>query len=259
MWRRYILAGILIIFSLVMGLGDSDARSKKAAFFGRTIFFPLVSSIKTIEFNAELQTENFVLRSSLTETTLENIALQNQLKELIDVSSIRFSTESAKFELAEVIGYSGAFYQRNLIVNKGRIHGIMSGSAVISGGGIVGKVISVSDTYSIILPFSNPNFQLPVMDTRTGVQGILQSDVSGTISMNLVKLGSEIASGDTVVTSNLSRLFPKGYPVGVVNRTRETRDNLFISAEINPFTLVENLEHVFILMEKNHETEERNN
>lgn len=239
-----------------MMLGSTDARITKASFFGRTIFFPLVSSIKTIETNSDLQQENFILRSSLTQTTLQNIALQNEIKELCDVTSIGFSTQNAKFELAEVIGYSGVFYQRNLIVNKGRIHGIMSGSAVISGGGIVGKVISVSDTYSIILPFSNPSFQLPVMDTRTGVQGILQSDISGTISMNLVKLGSEIAGGDTIVTSNLSRLFPKGYPVGVVSRTRETSDNLFISAEINPFTLVENLEHVFILIARNHERKE---
>ncbi len=256
MLRRYLSAAVLILFTFIMILGDSDARTKKAAFFGRTIFFPLVSSIRSIETNSDLQKENFSLRSSLTETTLQNIELQNQMKELVDVTSIHFTTDCAKFEIAEVIGYSGAFYQRNLIVNKGRIHGIRARSAVISGSGIVGKVISVSDTYSIILPFSNPNFQLPVMNTRTGVQGILQSDVSGSISMNLIKLGSEIAAGDTVVTSNLSRLFPKGYPVGVVNRTRETTDNLFISAEINPFTLVENLEHVFILMERPHETEE---
>jgi rod shape-determining protein MreC len=88
------------------------------------------------------------------------------------------------------------------------------------------------------------------MDLRTGVQGILQSDIAGTISMNMVKLGSEIASGDTLVTSNLSRLYPKGFPVGTISRIKESADNLFMSAEIVPFTLVENLEHVFILKER---------
>ncbi len=67
------------------------------------------------------------------------------------------------------------------------------------------------------------------------------------IAINSIPLDSDIAVGDTIVTSNLSRLFPKSYPVGTIKRIRESQDNLFISADINPFTLVENLEHIFIL------------
>jgi len=85
------------------------------------------------------------------------------------------------------------------------------------------------------------------MDRNTNVQGVLQSDLFGNVYMNMIKLGSQISIGDTVVTSNLSRLFPKGYPVGKISRIKESQDNLFLSAQIVPFTLVENLEHVFIL------------
>jgi len=233
-----------------MLIGDNDLRAAKASFFGKTIFFPFVSSLKTIESNRKLSEDNFILRSRLTESTLQNLSLQNQLREYTGVATISFNTEDTEFELAEVIGYSGQFQERNLIVNKGKAYNIVPGSAVISGNGIVGKIISVTDTYSIILPFSNPRFQVPVMVSRTGVQGILQSDVAGIISMNMVKLGSEIATGDTIVSSNLSRLFPKGYPVGTISRIKESTDNLFLSAEISPFTLVENLEHVFILKQR---------
>jgi rod shape-determining protein MreC len=239
-----------MLFSIVMLIGDEDLRSRKAAFFGKSIFFPFVSSLKTIENNRKLSEENFILRSRLTESTLQNLALQNELKEYSGVAAISFDIADVDFLLAEVIGYSGQFQERNLIVNKGKKDGIAAGSAVISGNGIVGKIVSVTQTYSIILPFSNPRFQVPVMDLRTGVQGILQSDIAGTISMNMVKLGSEIASGDTLVTSNLSRLYPKGFPVGTISRIKESADNLFMSAEIVPFTLVENLEHVFILKER---------
>lgn len=238
------------MLSIAMLIGGEGARSAKAAFFGKSIFFPFVSSLKTIENNRRLSEENFLLRTRLTESTLQNLALTNELKEYTGVASIGFETFGREFELAEVIGYSGQFQERNLIVNKGKIHNIAAGSAVISGNGIVGKIVTVTETYSIILPFSNPRFQVPVMDLRTSVQGILQSDIAGTISMNMVKLGSEIAAGDTIVTSNLSRLFPKGYPVGTISRIRESSDNLFMSAEISPYTLVENLEHVFILKER---------
>ncbi|NLN85480.1 MAG: rod shape-determining protein MreC, partial [Candidatus Cloacimonetes bacterium] len=69
-------------------------------------------------------------------------------------------------------------------------------------------------------------------------------------NMNMIRLGSQISAGDTIVTSNLSTLYPKGYPVGKVSRIRDSQDQLFISAEIEPFTQVENLEHVFILKER---------
>jgi rod shape-determining protein MreC len=88
------------------------------------------------------------------------------------------------------------------------------------------------------------------MNRHSSVQGILQADIGGKVSMNMIRLGSEIAVGDTIVTSNLSRLFPKGYPVGTVRRIKESQDNLFISAEVAPFTLIENLEHVFIIRQR---------
>lgn len=250
MYKAYILPAVLILVSILLIMGREETRIARAGFFGRTLFFPLVHSLKAIESNAGLKQENFTLRTRLTECTLQNLALQNELKEYLGAMSITFDTGSVDFELAEVIGFTGQFSERNLMVNRGSIHGVANGSAVISGNGIVGKIISVTDTYSIILPFSNPRFQLPVMDLRTSVQGILQANIGGTISMNMVKLGSEISAGDTIVTSNLSRLYPKGYPVGTIERIKESGDNLFISAEISPFTLVENLEHVFILKKR---------
>ena len=250
MLKRHITPILLVIISIAMLIGNEESRIGKASFFGKTIFFPFVHSLRAIEVNNALRQENFTLRCQLTETTLQNIALKNSLKEYMGAMSISFDTGAVDFELAEVIGFSGQFEERNLIVDKGKMHGIVPGSAVISGNGIVGKIISVTDTYSVILPFSNPRFQIPVMDIRTSVQGILQSDISGTISMNMVKLGSEIVAGDTIVTSNLSRLYPKGYPVGMISRIKESDDNLFISAEISPFTLVENLEHLFILKKR---------
>jgi len=65
--------------------------------------------------------------------------------------------------------------------------------------------------------------------------------------MNMIKIGSQISVGDTIVTSNLSDFYPKSYPVGIVSRIHESQDYLFISAEIRPFTQIENLEHIFII------------
>lgn len=247
MLKTYLVPGILLILALTMVIGSAESRSAKARWFGNTVFFPYTQSLRSIENNRRLTRELNKVQRELAAVKLNNLKLQNDLQLLQNSAAIGFETGREDFVVGEVIGYSGEFQQRNLLVNAGRSSGIRINSPVISSGGIVGKVVSVTPTYSVILPFSNPQFQLPVMNKGAGVQGILNSDISGTVSMNMIKLGSAISVGDTIVCSNLSRLFPKGFPVGKVSRLKESQDNLFISAEIAPFTIVENLEHVFIL------------
>ncbi len=233
-----------------MLLGSGEARSTKAGWLGNTLFFPIIHSLQAIRSNSELKQEVFSLREKLTQANLQNLNLVNELRQYNEALAIKFDTGNVEFEMAEVIGFSGQYQERNLIVDRGLGSGIKIGYPVISATGIVGKIILVNADHSVILPFSNPRFQVPVMDARTSVQGILESNIGGTTSMNIIKLGSDIAVGDTIVTSNLSRLYPKSYPVGTVKRIRESQDNLFISADITPFTLVENLEHVFILKKR---------
>ncbi len=245
--KRFILPLSLALLSLILMLGSTESRIKRAAWLGHTVFLPFTRSVIAIKSNRVLKAEVGQLRRDLTISQLQKLQLQNALKESNPQRSIGFAIGNAEFEIAEVIGYSGQFHQRNLLVSKGLADGIRIDSPVISAQGIVGKVVTVSTNHSVILPLSNPQFQVPVMDQATSVQGILQSDLSGILNMNMIRLGSEISAGDTIVTSNLSTLYPKGYPVGTVARIRESQDYLFISAEIRPFTQVENLEHVFIL------------
>jgi len=250
LWRRYLLPLILMIFSIVMMLGSSEERQGKAAWFGRTLLFPLSHSLRWVQTNSGLRAQINDLQVKVVDYNLKNLELQNRLRMYYFTEEVKLEGDYTDFEIAEVIGYAGQFHERSLIVSKGKKSGIKPDDAVISALGIIGKVVQVSDTYAIVLPYSNPQFQLPVMTLSSSVQGILQAGISGKVLMNLIRLGSEIAVGDTIVASNLSRLFPKGYPIGRISRIKESQDNLFISAELSPFTLVENLEYVFIIKKR---------
>ncbi len=250
MLKRYLVPVVFVLFAVLMLLGTSESRQRKAAWFGRTVLIPYVGSVRSIQSVRSLKAEVYTLQSEITRHQLHNLELTNRLKEYTEAQSISFAHEKSRIVLAELIGYAGAFHERNLIINKGKGSQIKANDPVISPHGIIGKIVLVSDTYSVVLPLNNPQFQLPVMDKATSVQGILQSDISGKVRMNLIRLGSQISVGDTIVTSNLSRLFPKGYPVGRIERIQESQDNLFISAEITPFAQIENLEHVFVLDRK---------
>lgn len=247
MYKRFIVPAVLFIIALVLFSGNGEIRSTKAQWLSGTIFLPFVKTIQAYVTNQQLKQDNFKLQNKLALQVLENIELKNNLKALQTTANIRFELGGTPFTLAEVIGFSGQFHDRNLIINKGSKDGIELDSPVVSAEGIIGKVIIVNRNNSIILPLTHSQFQLAVMDKSTNVQGMLKSDLLGETTMNLIKLGSQISIGDTIVTSNLSRLFPKGYPVGKIIRIKESQDNLFLSAQIAPFALVENLEHVFVL------------
>jgi rod shape-determining protein MreC len=246
-FKRYLIPGIFLIIALVLFAGSGASRTAKAQWLSQTAFLPFSKSLQYYFTVQQLRQENFILQNKVTRQALENLNLQNQLKALQSTHIFSYELHGTPFIMAEVVGYSGQFNDRNLIINKGSRDGIEQDSPVVYADGIIGKIIVVNGNNSIILPLTHSQFQLAVMDKSTNVQGVLQSDLQGVTSMNLIKLGSQISIGDTIVTSNLSRLFPKGYPVGKISRIKESQDNLFLSAQIAPFTLVENLEHVFIL------------
>ncbi len=52
---------------------------------------------------------------------------------------------------------------------------------------------------------------------------------------------------DTVITSNISTVFPKGIPVGRIKRFLDLPGNVYVIAEIDLFTKIENLEQVMIM------------
>ena len=247
MYKHYISPGIFLIVALVLFAGNSTTRINKAQWLSQTIFLPFSKTIEYITSLEKLNKENYRLQTNLTTKALENLYLTNQLKAMHSNQTFQFGLSDVPFTMAEVVGYSGQFHDRNLIINKGSADGVQIDSPVVSSEGIIGKTVVVNRNNSIILPLTHSQFQLAVMDKSTNVQGILQSDLSGKTSMNLIKLGSQVSIGDTIVTSNLSRLFPKGYPVGKISKIKESQDNLFLSAQIEAFTLVENLELVFIL------------
>ncbi len=246
-YKRYLTPGILIIIALALFAGGTLARSEKAQWLSQTLLLPFSRTLQSHYTIQKLRAQNYQLENKLSAKALENLFLKNQLRAMQSSRNFSFELRGVPYVMAEVAGYSGQFHDRNLIISKGYGDGIEPDSPVVSADGIIGKTIIVNLHNSIILPLNHSQFQLAVMDKSTNVQGVLQTDFQGNTSMNLIKLGSQVSIGDTIITSNLSRLFPKGYPVGKIKRIKESQDNLFLSAEIIPFTLVENLEHVFIL------------
>jgi len=242
-------------------MGSNDDRLKKAQFLSKTIYFPLVNSIQKFNSLFDLKEKNQILSEKLSEHTIKITELENKLVE-IENAKIYYDTGNYSHLLADVIGFKGEFRDRCLILNKGKKNKIKLNYPVISNDGIVGKVISVSRNYSIVLPLDNSRFRLGVMSKRNHLQGIMKSDIIGNSYMTLIKPGSDIKVGDLIVTSQISSVFPKGFPVGKVTKLIENPTDVFMSAKIKIFTNPSELDQAVVLFyekDESYEEELKNN
>lgn len=244
--KKNFLFFFYFILSLFLIIGGNEARQTKANFLSKTAFSPFINSVNYFRSLFEIKQKNQMLAAQLALQTQKIANLENTIQE-INNSKIVYDEENYSFVLADIVGFSGLFLERNLIVNKGLVNDVLVNSPVVSNKGVVGKVISASLNYSIILPLNNPLFKLSVMCKRSKLQGIMETDIYGNSYVNLIKLGSNIAVGDTIITSNVSPIFPKGYPVGIVTQLKESPDQVYMNAKLNTFVNPASLDQVIIL------------
>lgn len=117
-----------------------------------------------------------------------------------------------------------------ITLDKGSRNGVREGMGIISPDGIVGMVTHVSKNYSLALSMLNKKFRVSAKllhNQNVGTMGWDGQKPTQGILMYIPQT-SEIAIGDTVVSSGYSTLFPENFFIGTVSGfdTRE-QDGFF--------------------------------
>jgi rod shape-determining protein MreC len=139
-----------------------------------------------------------------------------------------------QFISARVINNSVNKINNYLTLNKGRKHGVKPDQGIVSQGGIVGVVTSVSESYA---------YGFSVLNGRWGPSGKLKnSDFFGPIEwdgddyqmVNLkeIPFHVELAEGDTIVTSGYSTYFPEGLMIGTIHSFDQPEGGSFYKIRI---------------------------
>lgn len=188
------------------------------------------------EINEELQLRNARLES-------EVISLRQQLgryAELHYADTMSTVTELRDYDfiIASVINNSISRPYNYITINKGSLDGIKPEMGVVDQNGVVGIVNIVGDRNSRVISLLNPNFRLSckvkgneafgslVWDGKTYEEAILEELPRHTV----------YNTGDTVVTSGYSAVFPEGIPVGIVCGNEKTMDDNFFTLRIKLLT-----------------------
>lgn len=197
---------------------------------------------------------------SLAETnealTAENAFILQQLQLLqVKPDSINFALDSTlqanfKFRGARVIGASLRFSQNYLTLNKGSKDGIKPGMGIFNPQGIVGRVKSVSENYSVAFSLLNTAQMISSKIKSIDVFGSVQWDGknSGEARLLFVPRHVKAQEGDTVVTSGFNAVFPEGILIGVISKIApDTKDPNYLDLTVKLSTDFSKVSYVYLV------------
>lgn len=181
-------------------------------------------------------------RTRLAELEVENRHLSDllELREVLAMQAVA----------ARVIGADATEQSSTLILSEGSNDGLRRDMPVISTEGVVGKLIAVAPNASRVLLINDHDSGLDAFDQRSRARGIIAGLLNGELTMKYVDRTEDVKPGDSVVTSGMDGIFPRGLLVGQITRVSQEGPGLFLNVDIRPAADFRKLEHVLILTQK---------
>lgn len=186
-----------------------------------------------------LKLENHYLRSELS--TADRVKLLNTFRE----------QTPSKTLVARAIGNGTGTNSKTIFVDRGTTAGVENGMAVITPDGIVGKVVSVYPTASLVMLMTDPSFAAGVVSQKNHVHGTLKGLGGPKCRVDYVQNEEKVDSGEWFYTSGDDGIFPRGFPAGQVASVQNGRTSKQIV--VTPSGWTGGLDEVLIVVEGVHQ------
>jgi rod shape-determining protein MreC len=187
---------------------------------GNDSFFADMDTLKSE--NEDLKKKNSELEQSLRE--LEIIKAENDtLKEYVNLKDKYTDYTTVP---ADVINRDISNYSSTIIINVGSDDGIKEEMTVIADSGLVGHVISVTNNtakvQTIVDTASAVTSKISTTEDTIVVQGTLED--KSTLRANFIPTDAVVLQGDTVETSGIGGIYPKGIHIGTITEVVNTNN-----------------------------------
>ncbi len=173
--------------------------------------------------NAQLQAELDAANGKLAQTA----DVERQRDTLVSLFNLK-TPDNLPTVLAPVTAIETANFDATIELGKGTADGIHVGMPVMTGRGLIGRVVQTSDARSSVLLITDGTSNVGVRFAITGDVGVAVGQGNDTtLRVDLIDLASKISPGEVAVTSGLQHsLYPPGLPVGTVKSSVATGQDL---------------------------------
>ncbi|SJZ92910.1 rod shape-determining protein MreC [Selenihalanaerobacter shriftii] len=265
--NRFISILVILILILVLAnlvgnvLPDGDWGESLVIEFvspflaGVNIINDKVTDTFNVIFNyRQVKQENTSLRKEVKKLSWKVQQLNEIAKENSRLRKLLNFKEREDFEIvgAKVIGKSASNWSRIVTINRGSEAGLEPKMlAVTYNGYLIGRIEKVTANNAQILLLNDPNFAIGGLISKNESReiGIVNGTLSQTelLEMNKLPWNAEVKAGNKVVTSGLSKIYPKGILIGKVKKLKPENYGLTRVAIIKPFVDLKTFEEVLVI------------
>ncbi|HFI0795176.1 TPA: rod shape-determining protein MreC [Streptococcus suis] len=269
---KYIIAIFLFFFVSISLLFATYSNSDGSSFIGsglRAVVNPLqrILSVPVVYISSQIDliddlfssySENRDLKRIFLEfdtVKAENDSLKKEIESLKANLELSSSHPDLIFSVGEVLVRTPSLWTKELIINIGESSSINENSLVLSNGGVIGTVSTVSTDSAVIKLITNSDdfTKIPVKigSGDNVVYGILSGyDLdSNTFIINQLNSTSAIETGSSVVTSDLAGTLPANLKIGEVSSVKESNDSLNREVYIKPAANFSNIYSVSVVLQ----------
>ncbi|WP_409297446.1 rod shape-determining protein MreC [Peribacillus sp. SCS-26] len=199
--------------------------------------------------------ENKRLKTRLDEYVKLKTKVQDLEKENTELRDILDKKESLReFDpiQATVIARNPDMWHEKVIINRGKKHGIEKNMAVMTSKGLIGKIKNTTEFTSTVqlLSSMDPKNRISVSIPGKGpiygfIEGFDQKD--RLLLMKKIPYDEKIKKGSEVVTSGMGGVFPKGLPVGKVEKVESDQYGLTQVAYVKPAAELYDVNHLIVV------------
>jgi len=248
LFKEYVILTALVSVSLVLLVFNDNPQVRQIRSLTVGTLGVIQQTFSFLPNLTALQQENELLRrvnvnladevNLLREARLENIRLRSMIA-LQETSVTRLTG-------AKVVAKNLNLLRNTLTLNVGNADSVKVGNPIVTGEGLVGRIVAVSGGYSIGQLIVNVDFRASAKVQRSRVDGIVAWDGKTLLLKNVSKT-QDVKEGDAIITSEYSNAFPPGIKVGIVSAISEIPNSLFQRIEVIPTVNLTQTEEVFVM------------
>lgn len=161
----------------------------------------------------------------LLELERENTELRKELNFI--------AREKYPVTVAKVIGRISEGGSTLLVLNRGMQGGVEIGLPVITDGILIGKIVNVHKSMSVVAPLTISGVKTAVTFAGSSkTAGILEGELNVNLVMRLIPRDIIVNPGAPIITSGLEEKIPRGLTIGAVARASSSVQDLFQTAYI---------------------------
>ena len=213
---------------------------------GNDAFFANIEQLQ--QENAKLKEEKSSLEQSLRE--LEIIKTENEtLKQYLELTEKYQDYETLP---AYVINRDITNYSKTIVINVGKEDGITENMTVIADAGLVGNVISVTSNTAKVQTIVDSASSTSAITSSTRDAMVCKGTIEETnnIKAMYISIDSNIIEGDSVETSGMGGIYPKGIHIGKVKKVKQGQNKIDTTVQVETAVDFEKLETVLIITNK---------